>query len=151
MWKLYLPPLKKITPSKSWGSVKLPPFENLVRGSISFLSARHPIQQRGKCLREMSAGKHNGRTNSKIRYMENSVGMFTFLVLILIYLNRAYLVQKVTIVQSEIYLDYFKYVKFNGGVHCICFRLEIPFLGKSDPKNKWWCSLYCSWTKTTFL
>ena len=23
-----------------------------------------------------------------------------------------------------------------GGVHCICFRLEIPFLGKFGPKNE---------------
>ena len=25
---------------------------------------------------------------------------------------------------------------FNGGLHFICFRLEIPFLDKLDPKNQ---------------
>ena len=33
-------------------------------------------------------------------------------------------------------LDVFEYAELNGGVPRICFRLEIPFLGKFGPKNE---------------
>ena len=33
------------------------------------------------------------------------------------------------------YQDEFEYAEFNGAVHFFCFRLEIPFSGKCDPKN----------------
>ena len=29
-----------------------------------------------------------------------------------------------------------QFAEFNGGVHFFCFRPEIPFLGKFDPKTR---------------
>ena len=42
---------------------------------------------------------------------------------------------KVPNVMSEV-ADEFEYAEFNSGVHYICLRLEILFLGRFGPKNK---------------
>ena len=34
------------------------------------------------------------------------------------------------------YPELFEYAEFNGGVHFLCFRPEIPFLAKFDPKSQ---------------
>ena len=62
--------------------------------------------------------------------MQNSMMMFTFSVFNHKYPSWENLIQKSKIVQSEIWhKDYFEYAESNCGVHFICFRLEIPFLG----------------------
>ena len=75
--------------------------------------------------------------------MQNSTEVFTFFGFHLKYLFWAFLVQKIKIVCSNwnyqivrIILEWIEYMKFSGSFHCICFRLEIPFLGKFDPENE---------------
>ena len=34
------------------------------------------------------------------------------------------------------YLDYLEYAEFRSDVHFLCFRVELPFLGKIAPRNR---------------
>ena len=70
--------------------------------------------------------------------MQNSMGMFTFLGFAPKYLFWEYLVQEFKFVCSgkNFLPRLIKYAELNGGVLCICFRLETPFLGKLGPKNE---------------
>ena len=63
--------------------------------------------------------------------------MFTFLDFGSKNLFWAYLVQKFKFVCSgkSCYLDNLEYAELNGGVVCICLRLETPSLGEFGPKN----------------
>ena len=68
--------------------------------------------------------------------MQNLMVVFTFSVLDQKNPFWANLVQKFKFVQNIWYKDYFQYAEFSGGVNFMCFKLEIPFLGKFGEKNQ---------------
>ena len=82
------------------------------------------------CLFKLNFGT---QTNSN---MQNSMMRFILSATDFKYHFTVNLVQKILCLNWIWYLDYFEYAELNGMVHLICFRLEIPFLGKFGSKNQ---------------
>ena len=82
------------------------------------------------CLFKLNFGT---QTNSN---MQNSMMRFILSATDFKYHFTGNLVQKILCLNWIWYLDYFEYAELNGMVHLICFRLEIPFLGKFGSKNQ---------------
>ena len=79
--------------------------------------------------------KYGTETNSN---MQNSMVIFTFLFPTRISFFEGIWSKKskLSVSAEPCYLDEFKCVGLNGGIHFRCGRLETPFFNKFDPKNQ---------------